>query len=116
CPYEWVGFRNSCYFFSREEGSWNWSQEQCSSCGASLAVLKEQWELEFLSRLKGTTDSWLGLRRRGEHLEWVDGNSFNRIFPVAGQEECLFLNNHGISSSSCSQLRPYLCSKALASG
>ncbi|NWS78331.1 CLC2B protein, partial [Crotophaga sulcirostris] len=63
CPHDWVGYRNVCYFFSEEEGSWNWSQEQCAWRGASLAVLREEWELEFLSRLKGNTDYWLGLRR-----------------------------------------------------
>ncbi|NWH47657.1 CLC2B protein, partial [Fregata magnificens] len=63
CPYGWVGYRNVCYYLSGEEGSWEQGQEQCSSLGASLAVLKLKWEMEFLLRLKGNVDYWLGLRR-----------------------------------------------------
>ncbi|NXF58889.1 CLC2B protein, partial [Ciccaba nigrolineata] len=63
CPYEWVAYRGVCYYLSSEEGSWEWSRERCSSLGASLAVLKEQWEREFLLRLKGNIDCWVGLRR-----------------------------------------------------
>ncbi|XP_072704072.1 C-type lectin domain family 2 member D-like isoform X5 [Ciconia boyciana] len=111
CPNDWVGYRDVCYYLSREEGSWEWSQEQCSSHGASLAVLKRDWEVEFLLRLKGNIDYWLGLQRQGEHLQWVDGSSFNDTILVQGQEPCLFLKDDHLGSSSCSQHRPYLCSK-----
>ncbi|NXI90491.1 CLC2B protein, partial [Psophia crepitans] len=63
CPDDWVGYRNVCYYLSQEEGSWEWSQERCSSHGASLAVLQRAWEMEFLSRLKGNVDFWVGLQR-----------------------------------------------------
>ncbi|XP_063174892.1 C-type lectin domain family 2 member D-like isoform X2 [Chroicocephalus ridibundus] len=111
CPEDWVGYRNVCYYLSRAEGSWEWSQEQCSSHGASLAMPRREWEMEFLLRLKGNMDYWLGLRRRGERLQWVDGSSFNQRIPVKGHEPCLFLNDHDLMSASCSQVRPYLCSK-----
>uniref|UniRef100_A0A493TIQ7 C-type lectin domain-containing protein n=1 Tax=Anas platyrhynchos platyrhynchos TaxID=8840 RepID=A0A493TIQ7_ANAPP len=47
CPYEWVGYRNTCYYLSgwHEQGSWDWSQEQCSRHGASLAMVTRDWEL-----------------------------------------------------------------------
>ncbi|KAM6107073.1 C-type lectin domain family 2 member B-like isoform 2-T2 [Phoenicopterus ruber ruber] len=114
CPEGWVGYREVCYYLSEEEGSWEWGQEQCSSLGASLAVLEREWEMEFLLRLKGNVDYWLGLRRQGERLEWVDGSSFNHTIPVQGQEPCLFLNDHDLRTSRCSQLRPYMCSKPQA--
>ncbi|KAM6038418.1 C-type lectin domain family 2 member B-like isoform 9-T9 [Theristicus caerulescens] len=114
CPWDWVGYRNVCYYLSSEEGSWEWSQERCSSLGASLAVLKMGWEMDFLWRLKGNVDYWLGLRRWGERLEWVDGSSFNLTVHVWGREPCLYLNDHDLASSSCSQSRPYLCSKPQA--
>ncbi|XP_014816870.1 PREDICTED: uncharacterized protein LOC106899516, partial [Calidris pugnax] len=82
CPDGWVGYHNVCYYLSRDQGSWEWSQEQCSSRGASLAVLRREWEMRFLSLLKGDTDPWIGLRRRGEHLEWVDGSSFNQTTTI----------------------------------
>ncbi|XP_074666620.1 C-type lectin domain family 2 member B-like [Strix aluco] len=111
CPYEWVAYRRVCYYLSSEEGSWEWSRERCSSLGALLAVLKEQWEMEFLLRLKGNIDYWVGLRRRGRELEWVDGSSFNQTFHVEGQEPCVYLSDYSVVSGSCSQARPYLCSK-----
>ncbi|XP_050770775.1 early activation antigen CD69-like isoform X1 [Gymnogyps californianus] len=114
CPEFWVGYRNVCYYLSREEGSWEWSQEQCSLRGASLAVLRREWEMEFLSRLKGNADCWLGLWRRGERVEWVDGSSFNNTFPVHGKDRCLFLDNSDFRSSSCSQHHPFICSKPQA--
>ncbi|KAM6364628.1 uncharacterized protein J5M81_015448 [Pluvialis apricaria] len=114
CPEDWVGYRNVCYYFSREEGSWEWSRAQCSSRGASLAMLRREWEMDLLWRLKGNIDYWIGLQRRGERLEWVDGSSFNQTIPVKGQEPCLFLNDHDLMSASCSQPRPYLCSKPQA--
>ncbi|KAM6038724.1 early activation antigen CD69-like [Theristicus caerulescens] len=115
CPWDWVGYRNVCYYLSsEEEGSWEWSQERCSSLGALLAVPKMDWEMDFLWHLKGNVDYWLGLRRRGERLEWVDGSSFNLPIHVWGQEPCLYLNDRDLASSSCSQSRPYLCSKPQA--
>ncbi|KAM6038723.1 uncharacterized protein LJ206_020674 [Theristicus caerulescens] len=114
CPWDWVGYRNVCYYLSSEEGSWEWSQERCSSLGASLAVLKMVWEMDFLWYLKGNVDYWLGLRRWGERLEWVDGSSFNLPIRVWGREPCLYLNDRDLASSSCSQSRPYLCSKPQA--
>ncbi|XP_064898411.1 C-type lectin domain family 2 member D11-like isoform X3 [Columba livia] len=87
CPDDWVGYRNVCYYLSstEQEGSWEWSQERCSLLGASLAVLEREWETEFLSRLRGNIDYWLGLRRRDGRLQWVNGSSFNRTYLVYDQ-------------------------------
>ncbi|KAK2542404.1 hypothetical protein Q9233_000496, partial [Columba guinea] len=113
CPEDWVGYRNVCYYLSsmEQEGSWEWSQEQCSLLGASLAVLEREWEMEFLSRLRGNIDYWLGLRRRDGRLQWVNGSSFNHTYLVYDQGECAFFSDRGVMISRCSQHRPYLCSK-----
>ncbi|XP_032061098.1 C-type lectin domain family 2 member B-like isoform X2 [Aythya fuligula] len=118
CPYKWVGYRNVCYYLSgqQEQGNWSWSQEQCSRHGASLVVVKKDWELKFLRQFKDSGDSWLGLRRRGEQLRWVDGSSFNLTFPVQGVAECVYLNGEDVATSSCWQSRPYICSKPQAVG
>ncbi|XP_075581420.1 C-type lectin domain family 2 member B-like [Pelecanus crispus] len=118
CPEGWVGYHKVCYYCSNstEEGSWEWSQEQCSSLGASLAVLKMGWEMEFNLCLKDNDDYWVGLWRRGERLEWVDGSSFNQTFPVHGQGPCVYLNKRNFGSSSCSHHCRYLCSKPKALG
>ncbi|KAM6325785.1 C-type lectin domain family 2 member B-like isoform 2-T2 [Alca torda] len=114
CPDDWVGYRNVCYYLSRDEGSWEWSQEQCSSHGASLAMPRREGEMEFLWHHKGGLLPWLGLRRRGERLEWVDGSSFNQTFEVRGRGDCAYLYNDTVGSAGCSQSRPYVCSKSRA--
>ncbi|XP_063174887.1 C-type lectin domain family 2 member D-like isoform X1 [Chroicocephalus ridibundus] len=114
CPDDWVWYRNVCYYLSRAEGSWEWSQEQCSSHGASLAMPRREGEMEFLWRLKGNVDYWLGLRRQGERLQWVNGSSFNQTFEVHGQGECAYLYDGAVASAGCSQSRPYICSKPQA--
>ncbi|XP_025913104.1 early activation antigen CD69-like [Apteryx rowi] len=45
CCDAWIGYRGLCYYLSQEEGSWDSSQHACSSLGASLAVLKREWEV-----------------------------------------------------------------------
>ncbi|XP_074423933.1 C-type lectin domain family 2 member B-like [Larus michahellis] len=116
CPEGWNVHRNVCYYFSKDERSWEWSQEQCSSHGASLAMPRREWEMEFLWSQKAHVDCWLGLRRRGERLQWVDGSSFNQRFVVQGQGECAYLYDGAVASAGCSQSRPYICSKPQALG
>ncbi|XP_074423931.1 C-type lectin domain family 2 member B-like [Larus michahellis] len=116
CPEGWNVHRNVCYYFSKDERSWEWSQEQCSSHGASLAMPKSKEEREFLWSHKGDHLYWLGLRRQGERLQWVDGSSFNQRFVVQGQGECAYLYDGAVASAGCSQSRPYICSKPQALG
>ncbi|NWV09159.1 CD69 protein, partial [Ptilonorhynchus violaceus] len=62
CLKGWVEYHRICYFLSNDHGTWDQAQDRCSELGASLAVLKDR-EMEFLSRLSGNVDYWLGLRR-----------------------------------------------------
>ncbi|NXO67169.1 CLC2H protein, partial [Phainopepla nitens] len=62
CPSGWVGYNGVCYYFSRDQGTWEQGQEGCSELGASLAILKNE-EMDLLFRLRGNVDYWLGLRR-----------------------------------------------------
>ncbi|KAM7047936.1 C-type lectin domain family 2 member D5-like [Acridotheres tristis] len=112
CPSDWVGYNGVCYYFSNDSRSWEQSQERCSELGASLAVLKEE-EMDLFFRLRGNGDYWLGLRRRGEQLQWEDGSSFSSSVPVLGHSECLCLAEDKFRSVMCSNPQPYLCSKAL---
>uniref|UniRef100_A0A8B9Q7T7 C-type lectin domain-containing protein n=1 Tax=Apteryx owenii TaxID=8824 RepID=A0A8B9Q7T7_APTOW len=114
CHDGWIGYRGICYYVSREEASWESSQRVCSSLGASLAVLKREWEVPFLRRLKGSTDCWFGLRRQDGRLVWADDTVYNGTFLVHGQGACAYMSDNHFSTSSCSQLRPYICSVALA--
>ncbi|XP_065500353.1 C-type lectin domain family 2 member B-like isoform X3 [Caloenas nicobarica] len=114
CPDDWVGYRNVCYYLSSEEGSWERGRERCFLLGASLAVIKRDWEMEFLSRLRGNIDYWVGLRRQDGRLAWVDGSSFNDTITLKGEESCFWLNYPDLWSSNCFRTHHYLCSKAQA--
>ncbi|XP_067169954.1 C-type lectin domain family 2 member D-like [Apteryx mantelli] len=114
CQDGWIGYRRICYYVSWEKGSWESSQRACSSLGASLAVLKREWEVPFLRWLKGSTDCWFGLRRQDGRLVWADDTVYNGTFLVHGQGACAYMSDNHFSTSSCSQLRPYICSVALA--
>ncbi|XP_027607021.2 C-type lectin domain family 2 member D-like [Pipra filicauda] len=110
CPEAWVGYNRVCYYLSRDEGTWEQAQNWCSELGASLAVLSDN-EMGFLFRLNGNLDYWLGLRRRGERLQWVDGSSYNSSVPVLGDSECVYLGHRRFRSGLCSAQRPYLCNR-----
>ncbi|XP_030807347.1 uncharacterized protein LOC115905286 [Camarhynchus parvulus] len=64
CPFDWIGYKGVCYYFSRDYSTWDQGQERCSKLGASLAIAKDEEAMDLLFRLRGNDDFWLGLRRR----------------------------------------------------
>ncbi|NXK63748.1 CLC2D protein, partial [Sylvietta virens] len=68
----------------------------------------------LLFRLRGNGDFWLGLHRRGERLHWGDSSDFSSWVPVLGDSKGVYLAENKFRSESCSNLQPYLCSKAQA--
>ncbi|XP_059706986.1 C-type lectin domain family 2 member D-related protein-like isoform X10 [Haemorhous mexicanus] len=115
CPSGWVGHNGVCYYFSRDYGTWEQAQERCSQLNASLAIAEDEEAMDLLFRLRGNGDFWLGLRRRGERLQWEDGSSYSSRVPVLGNSDCEYLAENKFRSANCSSERPYLCSKAQAS-
>ncbi|XP_074400491.1 C-type lectin domain family 2 member B-like [Zonotrichia albicollis] len=114
CPFDWVGHKGFCYYFSRDYSTWEQGQERCSKFNASLAIAKDEESMDLLFHLRGNGDFWLGLRRRGERLQWGDGSSYSSRVPVFGNSECVYLADERFRSENCSNERPYLCSKAQA--
>ncbi|XP_030807346.1 killer cell lectin-like receptor subfamily F member 1 [Camarhynchus parvulus] len=114
CPPGWVGYNGVCYYFSRDNSTWEQGQEWCSELGASLAIAKDEEAMDLLFRLRGNRDFWLGLRRRGERLHWGDGSSYSSRFDVLGNSQCVYLADRRLRSDNCSSERPYVCSKAQA--
>ncbi|XP_037997368.1 C-type lectin domain family 2 member B-like isoform X1 [Motacilla alba alba] len=114
CPFDWVGHKGVCYYFSRDYGTWEQGQERCSGLNASLAIAKDEGAMDLLFRLRGNGDYWLGLRRRGQRLHWGDGSSYSCRVPVFGDAECAYLADDGFRSGNCSNPRPYVCNKAQA--
>ncbi|XP_074975212.1 uncharacterized protein LOC125629568 [Caretta caretta] len=88
CPDGWVGYQGNCYHFSETEGNWSTSQSHCSSLNASLASIDSLTEL---------------VRKRHPHT------ASRCRFPVRGEGQCAYLNEHGVSSSRCYSERPFIC-------
>ncbi|CAM5098993.1 unnamed protein product [Natator depressus] len=112
CPDGWVGYQGNCYFFSETEGNWSTSQSHCSSLNASLASIESLTELNFMLRYRGIPYCWIGLQReqgQGQPWKWTNGTIFNNLFPVRGEGQCAYLNEHGVSSSRCYSERHFIC-------
>ncbi|XP_066047873.1 C-type lectin domain family 2 member B-like isoform X2 [Chamaea fasciata] len=114
CPSGWVGYNEVCYCLLRDSGTWEQGEERCSELGASLAIVKDEEAMDLLFRLGGNGDYWLGLRRRGQRLQWGDGSNFSSWVPVLRDSECVYLADNKFESQSISYEWLYLCSKAQA--
>ncbi|XP_049649044.1 C-type lectin domain family 2 member B-like isoform X3 [Accipiter gentilis] len=113
CPFDWIGYRGKCYYFSEAEGNWTSSQDNCSALGASLAMLDSMEDLSFVIRYKGISEHWIGLSREDEEQpwRWVNHSHLSRLFRIHGGGLCAYLNNNGLSSSRCSTERSWVCNK-----
>ncbi|NWU54703.1 CLC2D protein, partial [Dromas ardeola] len=114
CPFDWIGYRGKCYYFSEVEGNWTSSQDNCSALGASLAVLDGMEDLSFVMRYKGTSQHWIGLSRRDEEQpwKWVNNSHFSHQFRIDGGGLCAYVTDDGLGSSRCSARRSWVCNKA----
>uniref|UniRef100_A0A8C8SAD1 C-type lectin domain-containing protein n=1 Tax=Pelusios castaneus TaxID=367368 RepID=A0A8C8SAD1_9SAUR len=80
CPDSWVGYGRKCYYFSEAEGNWTYSQSNCSSLGASLAIVNTRKDLAFMMRHKGKPHRWIGLRKElRQPWKWTNGTEFNNL-------------------------------------
>ncbi|KAM6038844.1 C-type lectin domain family 2 member D-like isoform 2-T2 [Theristicus caerulescens] len=113
CPFDWIGYRGKCYYFSEAEGNWTSSQDNCSALGASLATLDSMEDLSFVMRYKGISEHWIGLSRGAEAQpwKWVNNSHLSHLFRIRGGGLCAYLNDNGLSSSRCSTERSWVCNK-----
>ncbi|KFW09373.1 C-type lectin domain family 2 member E, partial [Eurypyga helias] len=111
CPFDWIGHRGKCYYFSEAEGNWTSSQDDCSALGASLALLDGMEDLSFVMRYKGIAERWIGLSREDEEQpwKWVNGSRVPPLFRIRGGGLCAYLNDSGLSSSRCGTARGRVC-------
>ncbi|XP_043384226.1 C-type lectin domain family 2 member D-like isoform X2 [Chelonia mydas] len=113
CPDGWIGIQGKCYHFSKASGNWTYSRSFCSSQGASLAGIDNLQKLDSLLPYKGKLDHWIGLwKDAGQVWKWANGTEFDHRFEIQGGADCTYLDEDlTVSSSSCSSLRKWICSK-----
>ncbi|KAM6137048.1 killer cell lectin-like receptor subfamily G member 1 [Pterocles gutturalis] len=74
CPEQWVAYRGSCYFFSKERKDWRSSQDSCQAQGAHLLVISGTSEMDSFKSIQ-TEYFWIGLRNStGSGWIWEDGS------------------------------------------
>ncbi|XP_044155699.1 C-type lectin domain family 2 member D-like [Bufo gargarizans] len=71
CEADWIWSRGKCYYFSKKSDTWDNSQKFCMSHNASLALIDNQDELDFLLWRKGSNNHWIGLRRTDDNMDWI---------------------------------------------
>ncbi|XP_051759259.1 asialoglycoprotein receptor-like 1 [Ctenopharyngodon idella] len=79
CQEDWVFYKDSCYFQSSAKKSWQSAENNCIQKGSHLVVVNDLDELDFLSAIVKTSNSyWMGLVEKEEgQWSWVDGTDFS---------------------------------------
>ncbi|ROL49092.1 C-type lectin domain family 4 member E [Anabarilius grahami] len=79
CQEDWVFYKDSCYFQSSAMKSWQNAENNCIQKGSHLVVVNDLDELDFLSAIVKTSNSyWMGLVEKEEgQWSWVDGSDFS---------------------------------------
>ncbi|XP_070789550.1 C-type lectin domain family 2 member D-like [Pituophis catenifer annectens] len=117
CPDFWIGYREKCFYVSKEEMNWSLSLITCSSFNASLAVIDSQNELDFWVGILGPFHYWFDLSREVNQVwKWSNGTKFKNQFPVRGEGFCAYINGKGADSTICSMEKHFLCSQPESCG
>ncbi|KAM3613548.1 uncharacterized protein V6R79_001214 [Siganus canaliculatus] len=83
CPQGWVVVGSSCFLLSTTRLDWAESQRNCSSRGASLAIITKQEEQKLLTK-EGNMKYWIGLRKDGASSTWIDNSALRLSYWAIG--------------------------------
>uniref|UniRef100_A0A3Q3LDU6 Collectin-12 n=1 Tax=Mastacembelus armatus TaxID=205130 RepID=A0A3Q3LDU6_9TELE len=128
CPFEWVNYRDKCYFFSKDLHNFDDAKATCESQSASLLIINDMEEQRWLKKQTfGKGYFWMGLTDREEEnvWRWLDGTepAFTKWKPgqpdnwghehEAG-EDCAGLIHEGLwNDFFCQDLISYICEKKI---
>ncbi|KAI4900902.1 hypothetical protein NFI96_028066 [Prochilodus magdalenae] len=80
-------FNNSFYFISIEKKNWSESRQYCRERGADLVIINSREEQEFISKVFGATEAWIGLTDMDKESvwKWVDNSTLTTEFWWTGE-------------------------------
>ncbi|XP_075838699.1 killer cell lectin-like receptor subfamily E member 1 isoform X1 [Microtus pennsylvanicus] len=114
CPENWVWFRCSCYYFSKEKLSWRESQLACLSLNSSLIRISRE-EMDFF-HLKSFF--WVGVYNDGASKQWRWENGSVLVsgkfcgFETDMQDSCVSYKSKEICFiDKCTNKLEYICKK-----
>ncbi|XP_074049637.1 C-type lectin domain family 5 member A isoform X2 [Macrotis lagotis] len=115
CPILWHSEKGRCYFFSIKELNWNNSQIQCFNEGATLAIINNIEEQNFLQSRAGLEEYFIGLRyqRAQKRWQWTDGSGFMVSITNDPQNfECGIIGvSQTVYEASCEVPHRWICEK-----
>ncbi|XP_058511676.1 C-type lectin domain family 2 member D3-like [Ochotona princeps] len=112
----WHCFRTHCYYFSKQEVTWEESKKLCQNTRSRLVKIDDKEEQNYIqSKIKYSY--WIGLyRTESEHKwKWQDGTepsdqlAFQQTNKMDGKCGCL--KPRFIDSADCTRQLPYICEK-----
>nr|XP_021327940.1 C-type lectin domain family 4 member F-like [Danio rerio] len=72
----WFYYQSSFYYLSNETKSWTESRRCCKDRGADLIIVNNKQEQDFIMKITGNNEFWIGLTDSDEegNWKWVDGS------------------------------------------
>ncbi|XP_069836038.1 C-type lectin domain family 2 member D-like isoform X2 [Dendropsophus ebraccatus] len=102
----------------QEHKNWSDSERFCRSHDASLAIIDNKVEYDFMFRFKGSESHWIGLRRTDNNTAWIwtDGTLYDgSLFPIQRSLqdiiEYVYLNSKEVRSQGGSTELNWICHK-----
>ncbi|XP_051828468.1 CD209 antigen isoform X2 [Antechinus flavipes] len=120
CPYKWELYKDSCYFFSVNQNSWEEAREACKIDGSDLVIVSSSEEQKYLKQKIDLSHVWwLGLsdKKKEGTWHWVDGTILEQSFwnegepNNAGDEDYCELTSKSWNDASCSKKNKWICEK-----
>ncbi|KAI4885151.1 hypothetical protein NFI96_007998, partial [Prochilodus magdalenae] len=111
-------FSNSFYFISTEKKSWSESRQYCRERGADLVIINSREEQEFINKVFGATEAWIGLTDPDSEnvWKWVDGSTLTTEFWWTGEpndwnesEDCAVTGSKFAPSKNVTTWADYPC-------
>ncbi|KAI4899097.1 hypothetical protein NFI96_020372 [Prochilodus magdalenae] len=100
----WRYFNSSIYYITTEEKSWSESRQDCRRREADLVIITSREEQEFIFRVFGDHEAWIGLTDTETEgvWKWVDGAKPTTSFWSAGEP-----NNYGDEDCAITGIRRF---------
>ncbi|CAL8313753.1 unnamed protein product [Merluccius merluccius] len=130
CPPDWIHYRDSCYYLSKDMQSFDDAEAVCEKKSGSLLVMEDTEEQTWLrEQMSGKGYFWMGLTDRLEEnaWRWLDGKkpSFtmwkqdqpdNWSYGHEEGEDCAGILNDGLwNDFYCEDLMNFICEKPMES-
>uniref|UniRef100_A0AAR2IT75 C-type lectin domain-containing protein n=1 Tax=Pygocentrus nattereri TaxID=42514 RepID=A0AAR2IT75_PYGNA len=114
---KWKYFSDSIYCITTVTKSWSESRKDCTSKGADLLLINSREEQEFISKVFGSSEAWIGLtdaEKEGD-WKWVNGSALTQSFWWTGEpndygnEDCAITGYKRAVSEHLSTWADYSC-------